>query len=158
MRAIEVNDATTLVFTTVLEPVVLGLEEDEAEEEPKDRNYWERKGSKATLNLTDELHEIVRQTDPSVTLKYNKNYIGLARDGIATNYITFRPKKQHVLSEYKIPRSDELTQQLQDAGMDVLTYQVRWGRYRVRVTREDLENRGDMLRQLSSTAREHYGP
>jgi hypothetical protein len=66
---------------------------------------------------------MVKDVEPSVALKYNKNYIGLARDGVATNFITFRPKKQHILAEFKIPRSDELTRRLQDEGMDPLTYQ-----------------------------------
>lgn len=157
MRAIEVNGATTLIFTTVLEPITLALEEEDEGEEPKDRSYWERKAAKATLKLTDDLFELVQEIAPNVTLNYKKNYIGLAKDRIATNFVTFRPKKQHALVEFKIPRSDDFTQRLQDAGMDLLTYQVRWGRYRLRIDCSDLKERRDLLRELVKTAHDSYG-
>jgi hypothetical protein len=157
MNAIEMNGAVTLVFTKVLDRVSLGLEEDEESEEPRDRGYWENKASKGTLQLTDELLEVVREVEPGVSLKYNKNYIGLARDGIASNFVSFRPRRQHVLVEFKIPRSDELTRRLEDAGIDLLAYAARWGRYRMQIEREDLEQNRGLLRELTQQARDHYG-
>ena len=48
--------------------------------------------------------------------------------------------------ELKIPRTDELSQRLQDAGMNVLTYRIRWGQYALQLDKEDLEVRLDPLR------------
>lgn len=153
--AIEVNGAVTLVFTTVLDRMTLGLDEDDAAEEPKDRAYWEAKASPATLTLTDDLLALVREIEPRAALKYNKHYIGLARDGIASNFVAFRPKRAHVIAEFKIPQADELTQRLQDAGIDLLSYS-RWGQYRMQLTRKNLEESGPLLRELAKVAHEFY--
>jgi hypothetical protein len=158
LNAIEVGDKITLVFTTVLDLMPLGLEEEDETEEPRDRAYWERKASAAMLELTDDLLGLVRDVEPGVTLKYNKNYVGLARDGVATNFVTFRPRKEHVLAEFKIPRTEELTQQIQDAGIELLTYNPRRGRYRMQVTRSNINEHAEVLRDLARQARVHYGP
>lgn len=136
----------------------LGTEEEDEPEEPRDRNYWEGKASPATLALTDDiLEDIVRPVEPGVTLKYNKNYIGLARDGTATNFVTFKPRRQHVMLEFKLARSEEMNQRLQEAGIELLTYSARWGLYRMQLTRPDLTEHGDLLRDLAAQAREQYG-
>lgn len=157
LNAIEVEGAITLVFTTVLDRLVLGTEEEEERDEPRDRAYWESKASKATLMLTDELYGLIREVEPGVALKYNKNYIGLARDGVAANFVSFRPRRQHVIAEFKIPRSEELTQRLEDEGMDLLAYRSQWGQYRVHIDHEDLEMRSELLRELIKQAHDGYG-
>src|SRR4051794_14021842 len=96
VSAIEVNGAITLVFTTVLDRSTLAVEEEEDQEEPRDRSYWEHKASPATLAMTDRLLELIRESaEPRAQLKYNKNYIGLAIDGVSSNFMTFRPRRQH---------------------------------------------------------------
>lgn len=89
--------------------------------------YWETKGSKATL--TDGLLELVRTVEPNMALKYNKNYIGLAQNGIVTNFVQFRPATTHHRRVVEVPRSKELTQRLVDDGVNLLAYNPHWGRY-----------------------------
>lgn len=117
LNAIEVGDVTTLVFTTVLDRMQLGTEEEDEGDEPTDRNYWEIKGSPDSLRIVDDLLLLVQETEPGVQLKYNKHYVGLSRDGVATNYVQFRPRKAHVIGEFKIPRSEELTQRSKTLGL-----------------------------------------
>jgi hypothetical protein len=156
MNAIEVNGAVTLVFTKVLDLVPRGTDEEDEPEEPRDRSYWEAKASPLTLKVTDEILHVIRGVDPDVTLKYNKNYIGLARNGLVNNFVSFRPRRHHVIAEFKIPRTDELTTRLQESGIDLLTYSVRWGQYRMQLEREDLERNGDLLKELVQQARDYY--
>jgi hypothetical protein len=82
MQALKLVNNVALVFTTVLSEVRLGLvEEDEELGEVTDRAYWEKQASKATLSMVDEVFELLRSIDPALSLKYNKFYIGLARNG-----------------------------------------------------------------------------
>lgn len=157
LNAIEVTEVMTLVFTKVLDRTTLAVEEVEGPDEPRDRAYWEAKASPASLKLADQVLGIIHEVEPRAALKYNKNYIGLARDGVASNFITFKPKRQHLVAEFKIPMTDELTQRLQDEGIDLLAY-ARWGAYRMRLGETDLERRADLLRNLTSLAHERYGP
>ncbi len=153
VSAIEVGDSVTLVFTTVLDQVTLGVEEEEEQDEPADRTYWLQRASAETLAVTDELVKIIQETDPGVAPKYNKHYIGLAHGGVADNYATFVPrKKPPILVQFKIARSDELDRRLDDAGIEVLDYRSQYGQYRIRVDREDLDLRNDLLRDLAQMA------
>ena len=43
--------------------------------------------------MTDELVEVVRGLDSELEPKYNKFYIGLAKNGQPSNFVIFRPKK-----------------------------------------------------------------
>ncbi len=83
-----------------------------------------------------------------MTLKYNKNYVGLARDGVADNFDQMCPRQQHVIAEFRIPRSDELSSRLEEQGIEMLEYSTRWGRYRIRLTASDVATRRDLLLQL----------
>jgi hypothetical protein len=157
LEAIEMLDAVTLVFTTVLDRTTLGVEENEEPDEPRDRHYWETRASHDTIALMDALLGLVREVEPGANLKYNKNYIGIVRGGVVSNLVSFRPRRQHVLMELKIPRTDELSQRLQEAGMNVLTYRIRWGLYALQLEKEDLEVHRDLLRELIQLAHESYG-
>jgi hypothetical protein len=110
MQALKIGDNVTLVFTTVMDELSRGnVDEDEdAESAPTDRAYWEKRGSKATVGLADQLLVVLKDLDPSLELKYNKFYIGLSKNGQPYNFITFRPRKNQLHFEIKLPQSDEL--------------------------------------------------
>src|SRR5215469_2388616 len=120
-------------------------EDEDAEAAPTDRAYWESKSTKATLAIADQLLDVVHEFDPSLVLKYNKFYIGLAKDGRADNFISFRPQKSGLMLRVKLEQSDDIQNKIDAAGLDTLNYD-RWGNYRVRLTREDPKKHADVLR------------
>jgi Domain of unknown function (DUF5655) len=153
MNALKTGDQVGLVFTTVLDQVSLGLvDEDEEVHETTDRSYWEKRGSKRTVMLADELLELVRKLDPTLELKYNKFYIGLARNGQPDNFVIFRPKKSWVSVEPRLKRSEEIQERLEAAGCDAMDYDERWGRYRIRVAPGDLARHSELLTSLLNEA------
>lgn len=156
MQALKVGDSITLVFTTVMDELSRGYidEDEDAEAAPTDRAYWEKRGSKATVGLADQLLVLVRELDPSLELKYNKFYIGLSKDGQPYNFVTFRPKKNHLNFELKLPQSDELDAKVEEAGLETLEYNKRWGLYRLRLTHEDIKSKAAVLKALIKTAYE----
>jgi hypothetical protein len=88
LRAIQLGDTVSLVFSKVIDEVRLGLvDEDEEVRAPADRGYWEKRGSKQTLAMTDEMFGWLHDLDPGLELKYNKFYIGLAKDGRPNNFV-----------------------------------------------------------------------
>ena len=153
MSALKTGDQVGLVFTTVLDQVSLGLvDEDEEVQETTDRSYWEKRGSKKTVTLADELLELVRKFDPTLELKYNKFYIGLARNGQPDNFVIFRPKKDWVRLEPRLKRTDETQARLEFAHLDVMDYDERWGRYRIRLSPGDIAKHADLLTALLKEA------
>lgn len=153
MSAVQIGEAVSLVFTTVLDQVRLGLvDEDEETQEVTDRTYWENRGSKATVAMADELLEMVQTLDSTLELKYNKFYIGLAKDGQPDNFVQFRPQKNAVRLEARLSRTEEIEAILESAGLDMLDYDGKWRRYRIRLQSGDIKKHADVLQQLIERA------
>jgi len=155
MSAVQIGETVSLVFTTVLDQVRLGLvDEDEETQEVTDRTYWENRGSKATVAMADELLEMVQTLDPALELKYNKFYIGLAKDGQPDNFVQFRPQKNAVRLEARLSRTEGVETILESAGLDMLDYDGKWRRYRIRLQSGDIKKHADVLQQLIERAYE----
>jgi hypothetical protein len=101
VQALKIGDHTTLVFTKVMDELSRGLvdEDEDAEAAPTDRSYWEKRGSKVTVQLADELLAIAREIDPSLELKYNKFYIGLSKGGQPFNFLEAAQERDQCRSE-----------------------------------------------------------
>lgn len=158
MRALQLGNSVSLVFTTVLDKVQRGLVDDDEEiQEATDRGYWETRSSKTTVAMADELLEIVRQFDPSLELKFNKFYIGLARHGQADNFVVFRPKKNYIRVEPRLDKDEFIEQKIETAGIDVMDYDARWSRYRIRLAKGDVKKHIELLTELLAASFKAYG-
>ncbi|GMV33772.1 MAG: hypothetical protein AMXMBFR60_16010 [Chloroflexota bacterium] len=154
LNAIKVGENISIVCTTVLNEMSLGLvDEDEESHEVTDRTYWEeQRGSKMTVAMADNILEIIRTFAPELSLKYNKFYIGLAKNEQTNNFVIFRPQKTILRLEVRLPRSDEVETKLAGIGLDVMDYDQRWGRYRIRLSKEDIKKHSAFLAEFLSTA------
>ena len=152
MRAVEVEKHITLVFSKIVDELTLGaVEEDEDDEAaPTDKAFWESKASPEIVKLADQLFELVKEVDDTLELKYKKFYIGLSRFKKPFNFVTFRPKKKQISLEIKLPRTDDIDTEIDQAGISTLEH--RWGLYRLRLTKMDIEENSDMLRKLMREA------
>lgn len=155
MNAFLVDDGVALWFTTVLDELPLGLEEeDEEAQEVTDRAYWEHRGSRRTVAMADELLQIVRSFDGQLSLKYNRFYIGLAKSDRANNFALFRPQKSALRLELRLDQSEEVREQLGASSLDLMDYSRRTGRYRIRLGEGDVEVHRDLLTDLLRQAYE----
>ena len=153
MSAFKFGDHISLVFTKVMDALSLGMpEEDEEVQAVTDRSYWENRGTKETVAHADEMLEMVKTFAPDLELKYNKFYIGLAKEGQANNLVVFRAKKNSFRAEIRLPSSPEIDQQLEAAGIDVMEYETRWSRYRLRLTKNDITKHSALLLKLLKMA------
>jgi hypothetical protein len=158
MNALQLGDTVTLSFTTVLDQVQFGLvDEDEEVQETTDRTYWENRGSKATVALADELLEVVQKLNPRLQLKYNKFYIGLAMDGQPNNFAIFRPQKNAIRLAVRVRKTEEIDSAVEAAGLDVMDYDTREARYKIRLQKGDVQKHADVLRQLFETSYREFG-
>lgn len=153
MNALKIGNQLGLVFTTVVDQMTLGLvEEDEETQEVTDRAYWENRGSKKTVAMADSILELAKQLDDKLELKYNKFYIGMAKDGQPSNFVICRPKKGFIRIEPRLKNSTETTERLENAGLDVMDYDSRWGRYRIRMKPGEIENQKEILTEVVKEA------
>jgi hypothetical protein len=148
INALQVGDAVTLNATTVLDVVSRGTDDEDEPDQSVDRDYWISKGSANTVAMADSMVALVNQVVPGISLKYNRHYIGLARGSISDLFVLFRPRKEHLIFEVRLPRSEELTALLEESGLDLMEYSTHWRRYRIRLAAIDIESQRDVLLEL----------
>ena len=152
LAALQHGDEIGLVFTKVLDQTQIGEIDDEEEvAEVTDRAYWEeQRGSKKTVADVDALLSMIHEFDNTVELKYNKFYIGLARDGVPDNFVLFKAQKKRVVAEVKLARSEQTDAELDDRELNYNEY--GHGRYRLVLTHEDIEQHREYLIELFKRA------
>lgn len=145
-----------LTFNTVLDEMNLGLvEEDEEVSAIADRHYWENtKGTSKTVKIVDEVLAIITDIIPGYELKYNKFYIGLSQNGNTDNFIIFRPKKSFMRMEIRLEHSDELEREIEDKGLDLMDYEKRGGRYRIKLSTKDIKEHREFISYLIRKAKD----
>lgn len=153
LHALRVGDGVVLVFTKVLDELEFGLEEPEGPEKVvRSRADWEARVPKSILQVVDSIYEAVKALDPSYELNYKKYFIGLARSGIANNFVHFRPKQRFVKFTFKLDQSDELEKQIETSGIELIGYEKKWREYTLRLTPNDYAPHKDLLTQIVKLA------
>lgn len=152
MEAFKNGNDYWLNFTTVLNEVSLGLVEEDEIKEATDRNYWEKRGTSKTVALADDLVSIINEFTNGYELKYNKFYIGLAKDSQPDNFVIFRPKKSNTTMEIRLEQTSETDKLIEDAGLDLMEYDNKWNRYRIKVSKQDLARNKDLITNLLKMA------
>ena len=151
------GDELALIFTTVLDEVTLGLvDEDEEIKEVTDRNYWLKRGTEATVKMADELLGFISEFAEGIELKYNKFYIGLAKDGQPFNFVVFRARKTSINVDIKLPYSEEIQNEIEKNKLDDMGYDKKWSTYRLRLTKEDLKEKKAFILGLLQKSYENF--
>jgi predicted transport protein len=104
------------------------------------------------VQLANDLLGIARELDSSLELKYNRFYIGLSKDGRPFNFVLFRPRKSAINLEVKLPRSDDVDHKIEEAGIESLDYDMRWGNYRLSLHKDDISKNRPLLKELMTAA------
>lgn len=152
LNAIQVIGHIAVMFTVVLDQRLGFALDEEEEQEVTDRSYWEKRGSKTTVCIADEVLQLLKALDHELELKYNKFYIGVAKAGKPLNFVIFRPKKTSLRVEPKLQKDDEIEEMLEAAGVDVLEYDSRNQRYRIRLSKGDFKTHEGVLKKIFERA------
>jgi hypothetical protein len=151
LNAFEVNGDIGINCVKVLDLAQnMGWEEDNSSAKAvTDRAYWEKKATARALKFTDDFFVYIKQVlaDDSLELKYNRHYITMAHHGVVDNFLAFKPRKQGVLVELRIPQDDELTARIEEQ-LDLVSYSTRWRRYIIRFTESSFGANHDFVKEL----------
>lgn len=156
LNAFEVNGDIGINCVKVLDLAQnMGWEDDNTSAKAfTDRVYWEKRATPKTLQFTDEYFGFVKDvvSDSLLELKYNKHYIGLAHNGVADNFMSFKPRKQGALVQFRIPHDEELTARI-DENLDFVSYNTRWRQYIIRFTEASFRGNQPLIKELVQLAR-----
>lgn len=154
VSALRIGEQVALTFTKVVDELQRGLVEEEEVQEPADRSYWESRGSRQTVAIADQLLDLIHEFAPGVTLKYNRHYIGMSKDGQPYNFAVFRARKNSLNVDIKLPDEAETKQKLDEADLELMQYDQRWGAYRIRLGKDDLSRCSVLMADLLKSAYE----
>lgn len=156
VSAYKMGDDISLAFTKVIDRINLGTDEEE-QYEVTDRNYWEtNKSTPKVMKNVDAIFASVKEYIGDYELKYNKNYVGIAKDGIAKNFISFKPKRSFINFLFKTNQDDEKNKMLEETGLEY-SYKPYWKELRVRINDfEDYKKHKDVLDKLVNIVMEEY--
>ncbi len=152
MQLLKIGNDHTLVFAKIMDEISLGpVDEDEdAQSAPADRNFWEDKSTKKTVELADKVLEIFYEFDKTLKLNFTKVYIGIEKDGRPFNFSTFSPKKKHLRLGLKLNQSSDIDAEIENSGIEALEYRRGW--YQFRLNESDLADNRELLRKLAESA------
>lgn len=155
VSAYKVGNDTLLTFTKVMDRISLGTDEEE-NFEITDRNYWENKSTTKILKTIDNIFDSLSQYVSGYELKYNKFYIGLSKDGIAKNFIEFKPKKNWLYFIFKGDEDVNKIEEIEKAGLEV-SYIPRWKEYDVRINNfEEFKKHKELLEKMVESSMEYF--
>lgn len=147
IQALKIDGKVSVLFTKILDLRTSRLIEDEDAADPTDRAFWEKRGTKQTIEMMDQiLVEFIKPLNPAFAPKYNKAYIGLQENGQPNNFVVFHPQKAALVVRPRLDEDPELQKKLVDSGLDVLPYDGY--RIRVRLVKDDLKKHRDIISDL----------
>ena len=124
MKAVKQGENIALIFTKVIDRQIVGSDEDE-QGEPTDRKYWDTRTTTKMMKNVDEIFADLGDLVSGYELKYNKFYIGIAKDGMAKNFVMFRPHKSFLYLVIKCDNNPDLFQKIENEGLEY-SYKSRW--------------------------------
>lgn len=154
MNAVKSGDAIALNFTKVLDKQTMGTEEED-QNTPTDRPYWEKKSTPKMLKSVDSIFAALGDLVSGYELKYNKFYIGVTKDGIAKNFVMFRPHKSYLYFVIQCQNDADLFQKIENAGLEY-TYKTRWNECYIKLDSvETYKTHKELLDNLVKIAKEY---
>lgn len=132
LSAYKSGNDISLAFTKIIDRVTYG--EDESEYEVTDRNYWEKRSTPSMLKNVDKIFNELSDLTVGYELKYNKFYIGISKDGLVKNFVSFQPKKNFLYLITRGKEDSEIIEKIENAGFAV-NYDSRFNQYDIRINK-----------------------
>ena len=155
LSAYKTEGGVLLTFTKILGKITFDEEENDDGLEIRDRSYWEHRSTPTILGIVDSIFNDLSEYVNGCELKYNKYYIGIQKEGISRNFISFTPKKTFLYINTKGDEDQELINTLENAGVEV---KYEESKYRIRINRlEDYQNNKDLIKKLVAMSMQRFG-
>jgi len=154
LSAYKSGNDISLAFTKIIDRVTYG--EDESEYEVTDRNYWEKKSTPSMLKNVDKIFNELSDLTVGYELKYNKFYIGISKDGLVKNFVSFQPKKNFLYLITRGKEDSEIIEKIENAGFAV-NYDSRFNQYDIRINKiEDFISNKELFIDIVKKSMEYY--
>ena len=135
MKCIEIDNKVTLVFSTILDSMVVsGGNDVSLSNDNVDKAVWNKTAGKEVIALINDLLSYVNSL-PSINgqaeLAPRKQHAVIVYSNKVIAYCI--PRKNYVTVAVKLARTTKMDEFLSNSNLDVMDYNSRIGRYRVRI-------------------------
>ncbi len=130
------------------------MDEIEIFEGPPTRQFWIEQGFDESMGLADEIMKIVNEIEPSYSLRYARHGVGPSKEGIPNNFIFIHPKKYGIKLIIRHEHDEEFQKILEDSNLDVVSYER--ANYPIRLTKKDIAENKELLKELIKKAYDYY--
>ena len=159
MVAFKENDGDiSLSFIKIMDLANIDQEED-IDKTTTDRQYWEKKSTKAVLELTDKIYDELLSDIDNIKLNYNKFYIGLNINNVSDNILSFVPKKRFLKIRVKMDENQDVENYFDEKGFEIV-YCPRLGRkdYTIKVSSYDeyIKIKPKLIEILDELKKDHF--
>jgi hypothetical protein len=152
LAAYPVGPDYALILTKVLDERKFGVEEESTNNQLRtDRAFWQSK-SPDTVAVADAMLTLTKGVEPAYELSYLKGYIGLTRNGVPDNLLYVEPRKTGAMVALALERTDELDHLFDVAGIELQRYDTEYGRYRIRTTLEEVDQKAVVFADMIERA------
>ena len=152
MKGIQMGEQFTLIGMKVVDHTLVQADLEEDAGAPVDRAAWERRSSKESMVTLDKLIEIVNEVQPGTVANYRQQYIGLATGGVSKNIMLFWPKKNRVVTGFRISEDEDLATWADERGLSYITFRRHMSRHHFSIRRGDVEEHRDHISRLVQLA------
>lgn len=150
MNALEVDGKVGLHFTKVLDETHLTIDEPDEKSIPASKDYWEKKTSKSSLEIIDELLSVfLKQLSTDLRLKYNKREVIVEKNGVKSNFVRFKPRKSFVNVFVLLEQKHTVLNELDSTSID---YEVKDNEIRMRIVSGHLKEYQRILHTIFNKA------
>lgn len=155
LNAFIIESNLCLNFVKVLDINEPGDEELQGTSEIVNREYWEQKVNKKSLQVLDEIVVVLKDTIPDLRITYNKNHIAMGSEG-GVNFSWFHTRKgTHIHFDVKIDNDviKEWNEKLEESGIENMI-RSNGTNISAKITSKELSSTKDLISELFNKAYE----
>jgi len=124
------------------------IRSEETESEEIDRDYWEEKSSRESMEILDSCFKIINEAEPDTKLNYTRNYIGLSLNSKQLNIVRLMPKHSFLKAKIFVNDIDDWIKKLETAGFKVHLKGRDSDRFIFRINNESIIPNKSLLKDL----------
>ena len=128
---------------------------EESDNEVIDRDYWEEKSSRESLEILDACFKLINEVKPDTKLNYTKSYIGLSLISKHLNLAWLYPKHSFLKVRIFVEETDEWIKKLESAGFKVHLNGRQSDRFVFRINYKEILPNKILLKDLLVSAYEY---
>jgi hypothetical protein len=156
MKAYKINGKIAIVFTKILDEIKYGYDDDDEDNTPVDKGFWETKSSKETVELVSNICDLVNEIEQGFVIKYNKCSILLSKNGVLYRFFKMYAKKSFLRLDILLEKSEEIDIIIDENELETLEYNVKSGRYKIRITKKEFASKKDVMKTLLERSYKEY--